>query len=609
VLRIAFLVAGLILAYQLTVTLLQPAWIGPATNWLQMLAAWSGLVVLVLVSLWLTRAVPPRSRSWWGVTVGVLFYAVARTLWLVNNQAVFPYHIPEPSWLDLFFALQYPCFLLALFLVPRVRPGIHRTVLWLDACLLLGAALALSWYFLLAPIYLTSHETLAAKLVNLSYPVGDLAIFFGLTIMWLRYREYVFDHAVIACFVLAILCLLVGDSWFALILVNTSRYRTGGPPDLFWLAFYLLLPLAALVQFRLLQHRLAEGNTALPSQLPYDLRRQDFVATLRAISPVAAALFAVAVLFIVRDLGATMLPPLRLDLIALFLLGLTLVRQGMTAVDNQRLRREREDALRETTAQMETFLGVAGHELKNPLASIKIGSELAERRIRRLLQREQVEATEVAPLLEPVTQVERQEERLDRLVSDLVDVARVRAGRLELHQQPIDLAAVVREAVEEQRQVHPERTLVLECPEDEERRVLVMGDAHRLGQVMTNYLTNALKYSPPERPVVVGLQEKDQQARVWVHDEGPGLPKEEQARIWERFHRVQGIKDHSGTGVGLGLGLHISRSIIELHRGQVGVESAPGQGSTFWFSLPLTTPKPVQEGSGRDPPACWRPTG
>ena len=104
---------------------------------------------------------------------------------------------------------------------------------------------------------------------------------------------------------------------------------------------------------------------------------------------------------------------------------------------------------------------------------------------------------------------------------------------------------------------------------------------------MTNYLTNALKYSPAEQPVVVGLDVADHLARVWVRDQGPGLPPEEQAQIWEPFHRVQGIKDQGGTGVGLGLGLYICRTIIERHQGQVGVESAPGHGSTFWFTLPL----------------------
>jgi signal transduction histidine kinase len=177
---------------------------------------------------------------------------------------------------------------------------------------------------------------------------------------------------------------------------------------------------------------------------------------------------------------------------------------------------------------------------------------------------------------------------------------------LELRLAPTDLAAVVRQAVEEQRQLNPERTLVLACPED--LQVPVTADAHRLGQVVTNYLTNALKYSPADRPVTVGLevgpQGKAQQARVWVRDEGPGLQPDDQERIWERFQRAPGIEVQSGTGAGLGLGLHISRTIIELHHGQVGVQSMPGQGSTFWFSLPLATPESVQEGSGVGGSVC-----
>jgi signal transduction histidine kinase len=176
-----------------------------------------------------------------------------------------------------------------------------------------------------------------------------------------------------------------------------------------------------------------------------------------------------------------------------------------------------------------------------------------------------------------------------------VDVARVRAGKLDLHLAPTDLAAIVREAVEEQRQVNQEHPLVLECPKD--LRLPVTADAQRLGQVVTNYLTNALKYSPADRPVTVGLEVDHRQARVrvWVHDEGPGLPPGEQERIWERFHRAPGIEVQSGSGVGLGLGLHVSRTIIELHHGQVGVQSTPGQGSTFWFSLPLTPTEPSLE--------------
>jgi signal transduction histidine kinase len=398
-----------------------------------------------------------------------------------------------------------------------------------------------------------------------------------------------------ALLVPAILCLLVGDTWFAIMLLNMPRYRTGSPPDLFWLAFYLLLPLAAVVQFRLLQHTLADRDMKPSSQQPYDLRRQDFVASLRAISPVAAALLAAAVLFVLRDLGASMLPPLAPDLVALFLLGMALVRQGMTAVDNQRLHRKQEAALRQSTAQMETFLGIAGHELRNPLANAQLALQLVELRIRRLLERERVEVRDVAPLLEPVVRAVNQEERLQRLVNDLVDVARIQAGKLDLHVASADLATIVREEVEGQHQIHPERTLVLALRE--EQCVPVMADALRIGQVVTNYLTNALKYSPADRPVTVGLQVDDQQAQVWVRDQGPGLPPEEQEHIWERYYRVQGIEVQSGSGVELGLGLHVCRTIIELHHGQVGVQSARGAGSTFWFSLPLAAPEPVLEGS------------
>ncbi|HLY31454.1 MAG TPA: ATP-binding protein, partial [Ktedonobacterales bacterium] len=90
-------------------------------------------------------------------------------------------------------------------------------------------------------------------------------------------------------------------------------------------------------------------------------------------------------------------------------------------------------------------------------------------------------------------------------------------------------------------------------------------------------------------PIIVSVNVTEQHVRLDVHDEGPGLPPEEQARIWERFHRVASVRasGSSDVGVGLGLGLHISKTIIELLGGHVGVVSAPGQGTTFWFTLPL----------------------
>jgi PAS domain S-box-containing protein len=264
---------------------------------------------------------------------------------------------------------------------------------------------------------------------------------------------------------------------------------------------------------------------------------------------------------------------------------------GALVLERERLLRERaeaqasEMALRAANAQMDTFLGMVGHELKTPLTSMKLALQLAERRSQQSIQRKPDTASAAAPFLELAARALLQADRLDRLVNDLLDVSRVQAGKLEFHPEAVDLATIVREAADEQRQANPTRALILQFPTD--LSVPVIADADRIGQVVTNYLTNALKYSPAERPVNVGLAVEGQQARVWVHDEGPGLPAEEQERVWERFHRARGIQVQSGTGVGLGLGLHVCRIIIERHQGQVGIESAPGQGSTFWFSLSL----------------------
>jgi signal transduction histidine kinase/PAS domain-containing protein len=257
--------------------------------------------------------------------------------------------------------------------------------------------------------------------------------------------------------------------------------------------------------------------------------------------------------------------------------------------------RANELALGETKAQMDTFLGIASHELKTPLTSLKLSLQISERRLNKLARSKTGEPasgdkdTMLQSAVEQLGRTAHQVERLERLVNDLVDVSRIQAGKLELRLDHADLAAIVHEAILEQQQAAPDRTIHLQIPAD--MPLPVYADAGRIEQAVINYLTNALKYSPAARPVEVGVTvEADQQARVWVRDHGPGLPREEQDLIWERFHRVKGVEVQSGAGVGLGLGLHISRMIVERHQGQVGVESAPGHGCTFWFTLPLNNP-------------------
>jgi PAS domain S-box-containing protein len=264
-------------------------------------------------------------------------------------------------------------------------------------------------------------------------------------------------------------------------------------------------------------------------------------------------------------------------------------------IERERLLREREAALarefalREANERMDAFMGIASHELKTPLTSIKASIQLAQRRLKGLAASTVLSADELNTFIEAFRQLldrsARQLGLLNRLVDDLLDVSRIQAGKLEMHQELTNLGAIVRDAIQEQAELTPRRIIRLQAAAD--APVMIYADADRIGQVVTNYLTNALKYSPEDCAVEVGLDVEGRQVRVWVRDQGPGMPPEEQERIWERFHRVRGIEIQSGSGVGLGLGLYISKTIIERHHGQVGVQSTPGEGSTFWFTLPL----------------------
>lgn len=262
-----------------------------------------------------------------------------------------------------------------------------------------------------------------------------------------------------------------------------------------------------------------------------------------------------------------------------------IARLTTLVIERERMLREREEAraselaLREANRRMEEFLSIASHELRTPLTTIKGNTQLAIRQMRTTFEA-------FDRMLKLFEGTDRQTRRLNRLVDDLLDVSRTQADRLELFPVPCDLAEIVREVVEEQRASWPQRTITLNVADD--MSAPVSADPQRIAQVISNYLNNALKYSEEEKPVSLRLQREGGQARVSVQDEGPGLSPEEQDHIWERFYRVPGIEVQSGSGVGLGLGLHITRAIIEQHSGQVGVESAPGQGSTFWFSLPIT---------------------
>lgn len=259
-------------------------------------------------------------------------------------------------------------------------------------------------------------------------------------------------------------------------------------------------------------------------------------------------------------------------------------------IERDRLLRERAEsranelALREANRRMDEFLGMTSHELKTPLTSIMGNTQLTVRQLRNSMLNFQ----KMQGMLEST---ERQIKFLDRLINDLLDISRPQDQHLEVNLAPSNLASIVREAVEECRRAYPNRVITLDIPD--EMVAPVLADSDRVNQVLRNYLSNALKYSPEEKPVHVTLQVDEKNARVSVQDEGNGLSSEEQTQVWERFYRVHHSEapgHASNSDAGLGLGLYICKTIIEQHQGIVGVESTPDVGSSFWFTLPLSPP-------------------
>jgi PAS domain S-box-containing protein len=239
---------------------------------------------------------------------------------------------------------------------------------------------------------------------------------------------------------------------------------------------------------------------------------------------------------------------------------------------------------KEAEQRRQEFLSMVNHELRTPLTVIQGFLELIMFYIERLAKNPVGGEDDFRKLTSMLQQTQQQVEIESRLVTELLDVSRMEMQKFSLSLQRCDLVPLIQQVVANQRQMALSRSIELQLPPCTE--VPVIADADRIEQVINNYLSNALKYSPPDRQVLVLLQVEEAMARVSIRDQGPGLTLEQQQRIWERFYQAETAR-YSGSFEGLGLGLYIVRTIIAQHQGQVGVESAPGQGATFWFMLPL----------------------
>ncbi|SDL45267.1 hybrid sensor histidine kinase/response regulator [Chryseobacterium taihuense] len=233
------------------------------------------------------------------------------------------------------------------------------------------------------------------------------------------------------------------------------------------------------------------------------------------------------------------------------------------------------DAQKKVEKEKDEFLSIASHELKTPLTSIKAYIQLLDRKLK---------LSESSAESGFMVKVHDQIEKLNMLITDLLDVSKIENGKLKISKQPTNLENLIQNTIENILQTNENKVKI-------ERHgiipdILIPLDAIRIEQVLINFLTNAIKYSPQNNQVIVTtfVDEEEQEVKVSVTDFGIGIPDYKQESVFQKFYRVD---ESSLQFQGMGIGLYICSEIIKQHHGNIGVSSIVDEGSTFYFTLPL----------------------
>jgi signal transduction histidine kinase len=228
---------------------------------------------------------------------------------------------------------------------------------------------------------------------------------------------------------------------------------------------------------------------------------------------------------------------------------------------------------KELEQRKDEFISMASHELKTPVTSLKGFTQLLKRRFKRQGDEESFRFLD---------RMETQLDRLTKLISEMLDVSKMQTGQLEYRMEPFDLDALAQEIVENVRGTTQTHHIILQNT----AQARVCGDRDRIGQVLINLLTNAIKYSPNADRVIVQIATDETNVLASIQDFGIGIDEAYHEKIFERFYQVD--EPVEKTYPGLGIGLYISCEIIKCHHGRLWAQSRKGEGSTFTFCLPLS---------------------
>jgi signal transduction histidine kinase len=537
--------------------------------------------VLITVA---ARRHPRGTRlPWYLFAAGELGWTVAWIVWQTHILASGAPTAPGTPG-DLLFISGYAFMLVALLVVMRRQGGGLGSLL--DVGIVTSALLLASWVFVVHPLAVNNSNGfsgigLATQIVYLLFDVGFFAVFIRCFLL-APARQPTF-YRLLGC---AFAALLLGDLPWNWLTLTGSYSGAGAVTDAGWVMCPLFLAAAASAS-RASPRRPAEPERRSPAHMwAYLVTMSTALLLVPAMltvdrladpSPdliaVQLTLSAVLVLLVVARLARFLSEERR-----------WLVEHEQTRSTERALAvaEQQNDRLEKLSAIKDAFVATVSHELRTPLTSIRGYLELVLQGEAGDLNDEQRDFLGV---------VDRNSNRLLTLVGDLLFVAQIETGEFVLDLAETDLRALAEDSVESAKPVAAEKEISLTLSAEPLPPVKV--DAARIGQVLDNLVSNAIKFTPAGGSVDVRLRRTRASAVVEVTDTGPGIPELEQQFLFERFFRTPLATDQAVPGTGLGLA--IAQAIATAHDGRVSVKSVEGQGSTFRFELPLLSPVPIKE--------------
>lgn len=232
------------------------------------------------------------------------------------------------------------------------------------------------------------------------------------------------------------------------------------------------------------------------------------------------------------------------------------------------------EAKRSADKQKDEFIAFASHELKNPLTVMKMSNNLLQEMSKDIKDKK---------FIEYLLKIDNYIDKVTSLINDLLDLTKIESGKLSLNKEIIDVDGLIRNIVKDQQLVTSTHRIILKGKISKK----IFADKIRIGQVISNMITNAIKYSPGKTKIIVAIKNKKNVIAISVQDFGVGLTEKEQSKVFERYYRVSDNAEQ-----GLGLGLYISQQIARLHNGKIGLRSKPGRGSMFFLQIPNDLSRP-----------------